>query len=46
MTQNNALSDPATQLNLSNLESILIHAKRLHETVMDLEKNWDLSNVK
>lgn len=43
---NNALSDPATQLNLSNLESILIHAKRLHETVIDLEKKWDLSNVK
>jgi len=41
-----ALSDPNTQLKLSDLENTLIHAKKLHETVLDLNKNWDLSDVK
>ena len=41
-----ALSDPNTQLKLSDLENTLIHATELHQTVLELNKKWDLSNVK
>ena len=40
-----ALSDPYTQLNIKDLKPLLSHAIRLHQTVLEINKNWDLSNV-
>ena len=40
-----ALSDPNTQLNIKDLKPLLSHAIRLHKTVLELNKTWDLSNV-
>ena len=40
-----ALSDPNTQLNIKDLKPLLSHAIRLHQTVLELNKTWDLSNV-
>jgi 3-deoxy-D-manno-octulosonic acid (KDO) 8-phosphate synthase len=39
----NALSDPATQLNLKDLEPILMQAKRLHEF---MRREEDIEDVK
>lgn len=41
----NALSDPNTQLNIMDLKPLLTHAIRLHQTVLELNQNWDLSHV-
>ena len=41
-----ALSDPNTQLDLKYLKPLLVHASSLHKIILDLNKKWDLSDVK
>lgn len=41
----NALSDPATQINIKYVESILAQAKAIHEMKLELIEKWGVDNV-
>lgn len=40
-----ALSDPATQIRLSDMERVLVQAKEVHELHRDLISRWGVDNV-